>query len=998
MEESANNRILNKRILVSRNQPVAFVVGVSGFIGSHLAEKLLEKGIQVIGVDNLTSGSKGNLIDCVKSGNFHFLNEDISDTQTINKLKNLILPRIDYAFFVAENGKTSAVFTHGVLNFLHFLKDARERIADDNDDQVSEEKPKILFCSSIDLYDSKLARDKKDLKEAEVKFAKFVRYYKMNARVVRLAPVYGPRMHFRENDSIVRLLQVSLKGELQKEQIDNDFSTRAIYIDDAVALLIKAILSGGTSHKIFDGSLLQPIKIAEVKQVLLDPLWHEERSFVPSELPPWATPNLQKTMSELNWHPRNTLVAALRQTVAYFKNHTEEVPETGFSKFQEEGKKWSFNNPTLFNDNVRTESGGRNDKQKDGILTKKDDEKVRSVKWERFKQGFGVVILSMILIIGLIYPFGSLIVGGVMMRNNLVNTQVALEAGDFGKARKEIGQVRSTIKNSSDVLKSIVILKRVGFLTKSLNSMDEAVNVMQEGVDGIDHAVAGSEALFQTTKVISGEDRSDPKPLYQVAQTELISASEKISKVNARLQDETFLNQYPAAIKEKLVDLQGKMGLYQELVDQARVASVLLPEITAVEGKKSYLVLLQNNLELRPAGGFIGSYGKFDFENGRLSGIKVDDIYNLDGQLKDVIEPPTEIKTHLNVNRWYLRDSNYDPDFPTSAKQATFFYKKEGGDLINGVVALDLTASGKLLNAVGGLDLPEYGETVDGDNLFERAISHAEVGFFPGSQAKKNYLVSLQTQLFNKVFYLSKQNWPAIIQAIGSSLKQKHLMVYMEDPKIFSYLASQNWAGIMPRGGAKVEGETSDFLAVNEANLGANKSNYYLKRTMNMETNFDKDGGVKHTLRISYNNTSPSDVFPAGIYKSFFRVYLPLGSKIVKTTMGEADITSQMAPFSDYGRTGYSTFFEVNPQETKILTIEYNLPVGLVFKGGQVKYRLDILKQAGGAADQFNWVLNYPINYEISDITQQAVNGAQQIKISSDLLEDRSFELNVKQK
>ncbi len=825
MEEPANTRILNKRILVSRNQPVAFVVGVSGFIGSHLAEKLLNKGIQVIGVDNLSSGTKSNLHECVKNGDFHFLNEDITDTQTIKKLLNLILPRIDYAFFVAENGKTNAIYTHGVLNFLHFLKEARERIAEENDAQISEEKPKVLFCSSIDLYDSKMARDRKELRDAEVKFAKFVRYYKMNARVVRLAAVYGPRMHFRENDAMVRLLQVSLKGDLQKEQIDNDFSSRAIYIDDAVELLIKAILSGGTSHKIFDGSLLQPIKIAEVKQVLLDPLWHEERDFKPSELPPWASPNIEKTMSELGWKPKTAFVTSLRETVAYFKNHSEEVPDSPMSKFQEEGKKWSFSNPEIFGQQKAVENEDRKSEQiKKNSQVNENDERIKSVRWERFKQSLAVMVLTGILVMGLVYPVGSLVFGGVMMRNNLISTQKALEDGDFDKAKYDIGQVRSTINEGSEVLKSVVILKRIGFLNQPLESASEIVNVMDEAVDGVSHAIVGSEALFQTTKVISGEDRSDPKPLYSKAQSELVAASEKISKVNARLEDQDFLNKFPDFLKERIVELRNRIVLYQQLVDQARVASVLLPEITAVDGKKSYLVLLQNNLELRPAGGFIGSYGKFDFESGRLTGIKVDDIYSLDGQLKDIIEPPAEIKTHLNVNRWYLRDSNYDPDFPTSAKQASFFYKKEGGDLINGVVALDLTASGKLLNAVGGLDLPEYGETVDGDNLFERAISHAEVGFFPGSQAKKNYLGSLQTQLFNKVFYCSKQNWPASTHAIGSSLEQKHLMVYMEDPRIFSYLASQNWAGIMPRGGAKVEGETSDFLAVNEANLLFEKS------------------------------------------------------------------------------------------------------------------------------------------------------------------------------
>ncbi len=993
MEDPAYPSISNKRIMVSRNAPVAFLVGVAGFIGSHLAEKLLEKGIQVIGVDDLSAGTKLNLINCVKNRNFHFLNENIADPATVKKLLRLDLPRADYAFYCAENGKTNSVSTGAVLNFLHLLKEIKQQINQGQSDDSTEEKPRILFCSSIDLYDSKLARDKKELKEAEIKFAKFVKYYKMNARVVRLAAVYGPRMHFRENDPTVRLIQVALKGELQNEQMDNEFSTRALYIDDAVSLIIKSIFSGNTSHKIFDGSLIQPIKVSEIKQILLDPLWHEERHFRPTELPPWPTPNLEKTMSELSWKVKTPLLESLRETIAYFKNHTEEVPDISKAKYQEIEKKWSFSNPEIFSESGQGIVGSEQKKTEN----KQAKEQTSRNYDGKFKRVTGALILTAILAMGLLYPIGSLAIGGVMMRNNLKNTQVALEQGDFSKAKSEIGQAEKTLHDTGDLLQGMAILKRIGVGTEQITSFEQVTAVLEEGIEGINHAVVGSEALFKTTKIISGEDRSDPGLLYETARTELSAASEKISKVNARLSDKEFIAKFPSFLQGRIEELQGKIGPYQSIVDQARVASVLLPEITALQGKKSYLVLLQNNLELRPGGGFIGSYGKFDFESGRLTGIKVDDIYALDGQLKDVIEPPQEIKTHLNVDRWYLRDSNYDPDFPTSARQATFFYKKEGGDLINGVVALDLSASAKLLSAVGGLDLPEYGEHVDGDNLFEKAISHAEVGFFPGSQAKKNYLVSLQTQLFNKVFYLSQQNWPAIIQALGSSLEQKHLLLYMEDPKIFSYLASQNWAGIMPRGGAKVEGETGDFLAVSEANLGANKSNYYLKRAFNLETNIDKDGGVRHKLRIAYNNTSPSEVFPAGPYKNFFRIYLPLGAKLEKATIGESDITSQMTPFSDYGRTGYSTFLEIGPQETKNVLLEYSL-AGLNFKNDRVKYRLDILKQPGTSADAFNWTLNYPINYELSDVESQAKKETQQIQISSDLLQDRSFELNILKK
>lgn len=444
-------------------------------------------------------------------------------------------------------------------------------------------------------------------------------------------------------------------------------------------------------------------------------------------------------------------------------------------------------------------------------------------------------------------------------------------------------------------------------------------------------------------------------------------------------------------------DLEDRLDFYSQMVDQARAASFLLPQIIAVDGKKSYLVLLQNNLELRAGGGFIGSYAKLTFEKGRITDIKVDDIYNLDGRLTDVIEPPAELKTDMGLQRLFLRDSNTEPDFPTSARLAEFLYKRETeqGETVNGVFALDLSASAKLISAVGGLDLPEYGEHVDEGNLFEKAISHAEVNFFPGSQAKKNYLTALQQQLFNKIFYISKQNWPAVIEAVSASLEEKHLMVYLQDPTLFSYLASENWAGVMPRGVEEKAGQTLDFLAPVEANYGANKSNYYLQRKYNLETSFSKEGQIFHKLTISYRNNSPSEVFPAGIYKNRFKIYLPLGTKLTKAAFGEQDLTQQVSTFVDYGRTGYSLAISLAPNEQKNLILEYTLGKALNFKDGQVSYRLDLIKQPGTLADSLDWQMTYPINYKLISNIAEGSNKPQELNISTDFSKDRSFSVTL---
>ena len=115
----------------------------------------------------------------------------------------------------------------------------------------------------------------------------------------------------------------------------------------------------------------------------------------------------------------------------------------------------------------------------------------------------------------------------------------------------------------------------------------------------------------------------------------------------------------------------------------------LYPNLAGYKEAKTYLVLLQNSNELRPTGGFIGSVGVIKFEDGILSDFRIDDVYTLDGQLKGHVDPPLPIRDLLGQEHWYLRDSNWSPDFKESAIRAAWFYQKEGGESVDGVIAIN---------------------------------------------------------------------------------------------------------------------------------------------------------------------------------------------------------------------------------------------------------------------------------------------------------------------
>ncbi len=952
MDENSINSNSKTRILLARNTPVALVVGAAGFLGSYLTESLLGKGIQVIGADNFSTGNKRNLEESVRDKRFHLID---SPAERLN----LDLERLDYIFIIAgENWNMDKVFT-----------------------LFSESSARCLFVSWIDLYDKATENKFKWFKEAEGKLARFAGSRNLNARILRLGPVFGPRMNFNTDDPIIRLIRAQLTGEIQKEQ-SLEFSSRALYILDAVDLIIKSMLKGATAQKIFDGVSSTPVKVSEIKQVLLDPVWYETRAFNPSELPPWFTPNLAKTMKFLNWRPKHRLVEALKKTISYFKDSEIKFPQ---AEKREESQKASG------------EEKLEAVKIKELEAFKSADVKPKEKKSFKFRFSFPKIYLflaTILIAFSLIYPLAALGLGVVTFRFELKQASFHLEKGEFDKSLSSLAWAKVGIDETKSIIDSLEPVRKLNLFTNQLDTADDLLNIAESSTASLKSTVSGIQALYLGMRQTTGDLEGAPFDNFTKAELDLTSADNNLSSSIAILKSEKINRGVPKFALSQTQKLSEYLDSFEKVVKKAKDASILLPSIIA--SNKSYLLLLQNNMELRPTGGFIGSYGLISFEGGKLKKLEVSDVYSADGNLKIHVEPPKEIKEDLGQQDWFLRDSNFEADFPTSAKQAEWFLNKEIGTEVAGVFALDVTAMENLLTVLGPVDLPDYSEQISSENLFEKAVAHAEQNFFAGSQAKKSFLTSLTNQIFNKIFFLPNQNWPGIVTALGKSLEEKHVSIFLDDPKLFSYLVSQNWSGVLPRAQDPIMGEYADFLAPVEANLGGNKANFYLDRNFDLETVIGKDGEVKHRLKISYTNKSPSDTWPGGLYKDRFRIYLPFGTKLTRVLWGEANTTKDVSAFVDYGRSGYSVLLSLAPKEQKALILDIEEPKALDFKDGKAVYRLDIIKQAGLLKDPLNWKITYPINYQIvsgngSETTPKIA--PQEQDITTDLSKDRSFEI-----
>lgn len=402
-----------------------------------------------------------------------------------------------------------------------------------------------------------------------------------------------------------------------------------------------------------------------------------------------------------------------------------------------------------------------------------------------------------------------------------------------------------------------------------------------------------------------------------------------------------YVNKYKPPLEEK----QKSIKQVSSLLNFTKQIFPAVPSIMSVSGEKTYLVLFQNNMELRPTGGFIGSYGLLKMKNGKMQDIKIYDIYDADGQLNGHVDPPEPLRKYLEQPHWYMRDANFDPDFPASAKQVEWFLQKETGTAVNGVIAVDLTFVKKILDAFGGIYLSDYNETITADNLFLKVQTHVQNGFFPGSTRKKDFLGSLMRQIMFRVTDKQDVKWLQFIQSVKNSLDEKHLLVYFHDTTVQEIVSKSGWTGeIHPVQCVKSTGVClADYVALNEANLGINKSNGYLSRELTQQVTFEKEQ-VRRSIKIVYRNNSPGNVFPSGAYKAFLRLMLPKSA--TQTTMrinnmdGQPDAIDTQS-FTD--KLSLEKFIEIQPGETFTLSISYGLPV----PAENYSYQLMTQKQPG---------------------------------------------------
>jgi hypothetical protein len=400
---------------------------------------------------------------------------------------------------------------------------------------------------------------------------------------------------------------------------------------------------------------------------------------------------------------------------------------------------------------------------------------------------------------------------------------------------------------------------------------------------------------------------------------------------------------------------------------------------------KKYLIIFQNSNEIRPTGGFIGSYAVLELNKGKISNLTIDDVYNPDGQIdlkKIQVSSPAPIATLLNEPFMHIRNANWNPDFPQSARDIEDLYSKVTGENVDGVLALDLEFAKNVLDVTGPVFLTAYNEEISAKNLYERAEYHSEFNYSDGSQQKRSFLTILGSKLMEKMFALPKEKLLELWASTSKSLNEKHLLVYLNNNSFGAYLEQKDWDGSLAKTG-------QDYLYIVNANLGGTKANYFVKNEMNYQILSEtRDGLLRGALTLNYRHTGDSDAWPGGPYKDYVRILTQSGSKLMGATIKydgnpEIDIFKEIVITKIGNYNSFETSFTLNPREVLTLTFYYDLPQNLSLAPDNQKYGLYWQKQPGTEGDRINFAFNAPLGLK-ADVSkfEQVLNTDQIISVS----------------
>ena len=453
-----------------------------------------------------------------------------------------------------------------------------------------------------------------------------------------------------------------------------------------------------------------------------------------------------------------------------------------------------------------------------------------------------------------------------MMNADLIGAQSSLS-----DALKDLSQATAIMQTKHQWLQKIASI--IPVLGDAVVSRQNILTAGQKIASGNDYLLKGIQAS-QTDQKITLTERlkiiidhlTSALPNYQNALTDL-----------SMVKTETLPLEYQQPFEDFKI-------LFTALVGDIKNLSELgtnFQEIFGGTGLRRYLLVFQNQNELRPTGGFIGSFATMDVEDGQIIrfSLPAGGSYDLKGQLNTRLKPPAPLLLINNI--WQFQDGNWFPDFETSAQKLMWFYRKSRNITVDGVIAINATVLERLLGILGPIqtssNITSSTITIAEDNAIDTIQAIVESPEARATKKPKQILKDLAPQFIESIQNIKPKNILPILTNLQEALTKKEIQAYFTDAATEQTIKNFGWAGqILPTK------DSQDYLAIINTNIGGQKSDAKIQQTINHQAIIDDDGAITDTVTIMRTHLGQNNDSVYGTNNvDYIRIYVPAGSQLI---------------------------------------------------------------------------------------------------------------------
>jgi len=368
-------------------------------------------------------------------------------------------------------------------------------------------------------------------------------------------------------------------------------------------------------------------------------------------------------------------------------------------------------------------------------------------------------------------------------------------------------------------------------------------------------------------------------------------------------------------------------------------------------GPRRYLVVSQNPDEIRPTGGFIGTFGVIRAESGTISLDSYDSIESWIRPRPDVVVPPEQAPSPFRIDTALggqnLSNANAVADWPTAGRLAADLWQRGGEQPVDGVLSISPGFLAKVLRVVGPVQVPGYDETVTAANVLDRIDFHVhDTAPTPGVD-RKDFVAVLAEAVMHRLLDAPASQWEPLARAMGQAFQARDMMVWSTDPAVQDEVAARRWDGILPA-------TSGDFFADAEFEYAA-KNARGIKRTYDHKVALRPDGSAHITTKLTISNTQPARRSnPDSL--SYVTLYGPAGA-----TLGEGgdEPTSREPDLNGHPAAGWIR--SAPPQGSTTVTVEWDAPdVAHRLPDGTWAYGLYWTKVFDHLGDKLNLEVDLP--------------------------------------